>query len=74
MRLHEKSQGQTCITLFQNANLVSTMELRLGDGALGLLASSDMRIAGDRIAAIGQGLDGARPAQCLRSGGGEFLG
>jgi 5-methylthioadenosine/S-adenosylhomocysteine deaminase len=48
--------------LIRHANLVITMEPQLGDGALGLIAGGDVLIVGDRIAAVGQGLDasGAR--------------
>jgi 5-methylthioadenosine/S-adenosylhomocysteine deaminase len=46
-------------TLLRNANLVITMEPTLGDGALGLIANGDVLIEGDRIAAVGQGLDGS---------------
>ena len=35
------------------------MEPRLGDGALGLIPSGDVLIEDDRIAAVGQGLDGS---------------
>jgi hypothetical protein len=33
------------------------MEPRLGDGELGLIASGDVLVEDDRIAAVGQGLD-----------------
>jgi 5-methylthioadenosine/S-adenosylhomocysteine deaminase len=46
-------------TLIRHANLIMTMEPRLGDGALGLIANGDVLIEGDRIAAVGQGLDGS---------------
>ena len=46
-------------TLIRNADLVVTMEPRLGDGALGLIPSGDVLIEDDRIAAVGQGLDGS---------------
>ena len=45
--------------LIRNANLVMTMEPQLGDGALGLIANGDVLPEGDRIAAVGQGLDGS---------------
>ena len=49
-------------TLIRNADLVVTMEPRLGDGALGLIPGGDVAIEDNRIAAVGQGLDdsGAR--------------
>jgi len=43
-------------TLIRNADLVMTMEPRLGDGALGLITGGDVCIEGDRIAAVGRGL------------------
>ena len=46
-------------TLIRNADLVMTMELQLGDGALGLIPGGDVCIEGNRITAVGQGLDGA---------------
>jgi 5-methylthioadenosine/S-adenosylhomocysteine deaminase len=46
-------------TLIRNADLVVTMEPRLGDGALGLLPGGDVFIEDNRIAAVGQGLDGS---------------
>src|SRR5437867_2505016 len=46
-------------TLLRNASLVMTMEPRLGNGELGLIVNGDVLLAGDRIAAVGQGLDGA---------------
>ena len=46
-------------TLMRHADLVITMEPRLGDGALGLITNGDVLIEDDRIAAVGQGLDGA---------------
>jgi 5-methylthioadenosine/S-adenosylhomocysteine deaminase len=48
--------------LIRNADLIITMEPQLGDGPLGLLASGDVLLVGDRIAAVGRGLDssGAR--------------
>jgi 5-methylthioadenosine/S-adenosylhomocysteine deaminase len=46
-------------TLIRHAKLVITMEPQLGDGALGLIAGGDVLIVGDRIAAVGQGLDGS---------------
>lgn len=46
-------------TLIRNADLVITMEPRLGDGELGLIAGGDVLIEGDRLAAVGRGLDGA---------------
>jgi 5-methylthioadenosine/S-adenosylhomocysteine deaminase len=46
-------------TLIRNADLVITMEPRLGDGELGLIASGDVLIDGDHIAAVGKGLDGS---------------
>jgi 5-methylthioadenosine/S-adenosylhomocysteine deaminase len=48
--------------LIRNADLVMTMEPRLGDGALGLIPGGDVCIEDDRIATVGQGLDasGAR--------------
>jgi 5-methylthioadenosine/S-adenosylhomocysteine deaminase len=46
-------------TLIRNANLVITMEPRLGDGEFGLIAGGDVLIEGDRIAAVGKGLDGS---------------
>jgi len=46
-------------TLLRNARLVVTMEPRLGNGALGLIANGDVFLEGDRIAAVGQGLDGS---------------
>ena len=50
------------VVLIRNADLVATMEPRLGDGALGLIPGGDVAIEDDRIAAVGQGLDdsGAR--------------
>jgi 5-methylthioadenosine/S-adenosylhomocysteine deaminase len=46
-------------TLIRNADLVMTMEPRRGDGALGLIPGGDVCIEGDRIAAVGRGLDGS---------------
>src|SRR5262245_199423 len=46
-------------TFIRNANLVITTEPRLGDGELGLIANGDVLIDGDRIAAVGKGLDGS---------------
>jgi hypothetical protein len=48
--------------LIHKADLVITMEPQLGDGELGLIANGDVLIEGDRIAAVGKGLDssGAR--------------
>jgi 5-methylthioadenosine/S-adenosylhomocysteine deaminase len=46
-------------TLIRNADLVMTMEPRLGAGELGLIASAAVLIEDDHIAAVGQGLDGA---------------
>src|SRR5262245_61820977 len=46
-------------TLIRNADLVMTMEPRFGDGDLGILPGGDVLIEDDRIAAVGQGLDGA---------------
>ena len=46
-------------TLIRNADLVVTMEPRLGDGELGLIPGGDVFIEDDRIAAVGQGLDGS---------------
>ena len=46
-------------TLIRNADLVMTMEARLGDGELGLIPGGDVFIEGNRIAAVGQGLDGS---------------
>jgi 5-methylthioadenosine/S-adenosylhomocysteine deaminase len=46
-------------TLIRNADLVMTMEPRLGDGELGLIPGGDVAIEDDRIAAVGKGLDGA---------------
>lgn len=46
-------------TLIRNADLVITMEPRLGDGALGLIRNGDVLIEDDRITAVGQGLDGS---------------
>jgi 5-methylthioadenosine/S-adenosylhomocysteine deaminase len=46
-------------TLIRNANLVITMEPRLGDGEFGLIAGGDVLIEGDRIAAVGKDLDGS---------------
>lgn len=52
-------------TLIRNADLVITMEPRLGDGEFGLIANGDVLIEGDRIAAVGKGLDdsGARTVE-----------
>ena len=46
-------------TLIRNADLVLTMEPRLGDGDLGLIPSGDVVIEDDRITAVGQGLGDA---------------
>ena len=46
-------------TLIRHADLVITMEPRLGDGELGLIVDGDVLIEGDRIAAVGKGLDGS---------------
>ena len=46
-------------TLIRNADLVMTMEPQLGDGALGLIPGGDVCIKDDRIAVVGQGLDGS---------------
>ena len=46
-------------TLIRNANLLVTMEPRLGDGEFGLIANGDVFIEGDRISAVGKGLDGS---------------
>jgi 5-methylthioadenosine/S-adenosylhomocysteine deaminase len=46
-------------TLIRNADLVMTMEPQLGDGELGLITGGDVCIEDDRIAAVGQGLDGS---------------
>src|SRR4029453_3605689 len=43
----------------RNADLVMTMEPRLGDGELGLIPGGDVAIEADCIAAVGKGLDGA---------------
>lgn len=48
--------------LIRNADLVITMEPRLGDGELGLISGGDVCIEDNRIVAVGKGLDsvGAR--------------
>jgi 5-methylthioadenosine/S-adenosylhomocysteine deaminase len=46
-------------TLIRNANLVITMEPRLGGGELGLIAGGDVLIEGDRIVAVGKDLVGS---------------
>jgi 5-methylthioadenosine/S-adenosylhomocysteine deaminase len=46
-------------TLIRNADLVITMEPRLGDGELGLIPGGDVGIEDNRIAAVGKGLDGS---------------
>jgi 5-methylthioadenosine/S-adenosylhomocysteine deaminase len=46
-------------TLIRNADLVMTMEPRLGDGELGLIPGGEVCIEDDRIAAVGRGLDGS---------------
>ena len=46
-------------TLIRNADLVMTMEPRLGDGELGLIPGGDVCIEDNRIAAVGKGLDGS---------------
>jgi 5-methylthioadenosine/S-adenosylhomocysteine deaminase len=45
--------------LIRHADLVLTMEPRLGAGALGLIPGGDVVIEDDRITAVGQGLNGA---------------
>jgi len=45
--------------LIRNADLVITMEPQLGDGVLGLIPGGDVCLEDDRIAAVGQGLDGS---------------
>jgi 5-methylthioadenosine/S-adenosylhomocysteine deaminase len=45
--------------LIRNADLVLTMEPRLGDGALGLIPGGDVAIEDTCIAAVGRGLDSA---------------
>ena len=46
-------------TFIRNANLVITMEPRLGAGEIGLIAGGDLLIEGDRIVAVGKDLDGS---------------
>ena len=46
-------------TLIRNANLVITMEPRLGAGEIGLIAGGDLLIESDRIVAVGKDLDGS---------------
>lgn len=46
-------------TLIRKADLVMTMEPRLGDGELGLMSGGDVLIEDNRIAAVGPGLDSA---------------
>jgi 5-methylthioadenosine/S-adenosylhomocysteine deaminase len=45
--------------LIRDADLMMTMEPRLGDGELGLIAGGDVCIEGTRIAVVGKGLDGS---------------
>lgn len=46
-------------TIIRHADLLITMEPQLGDGPLGLIRNGDVLLAGDRILAVGTGLDGA---------------
>jgi len=45
--------------LIRNADLVITMEPRLGDGELGLISGGDVCVEDNRIAAVGKSLDGS---------------
>src|SRR5215475_1451751 len=59
-RTTQPSLGQApSRTLLRKANLVMTMEPRLGDGELGVIAGGDVLIEGDRIVAVGKDLDGS---------------
>src|SRR5262245_7175666 len=59
-RTTQPSLGQApSRTLLRKANLVMTMEPRLGDGELGVIAGGDVLIERDRIVAVGKDLDGS---------------